>query len=86
MMIYFTININESYVAELGFELATPGSVVRRDIDCTMEFGNRWRKKALYGRQHKITATTEAEGGIFLIFLDCRSRFHSLFPLISSFT
>ena len=27
------INLRESYVAELGFELATPGSAVRRTTD-----------------------------------------------------
>ena len=26
-----------SYVAEPGFKLATPGSTVRRTIECTME-------------------------------------------------
>ena len=30
------INLNESYVAKLGFELATPGSAVRHATDCTM--------------------------------------------------
>ena len=33
------INLHESYVAELGFELATPGSEVRRATDCAIEAG-----------------------------------------------
>ena len=35
----FIINLHGSYVAELGFELATPGSTVRRTIDCAVEPG-----------------------------------------------
>ena len=31
------ININESYVAELVFQLATPGSEIRSATDCPME-------------------------------------------------
>ena len=31
------ITLNESYLAELGFELATPGFAIRYTTDCTME-------------------------------------------------
>ena len=33
------INLHESYVVELGFELATPGFSVRHATDCAMEPG-----------------------------------------------
>ena len=33
----FMINLLESYAAELGFELATPGSAVKGATDCTMK-------------------------------------------------
>ena len=33
------INLHESYVAELGFELMTPGSAVRCTTYCAMELG-----------------------------------------------
>ena len=35
----FMINLYESHVAELGFALAIPPSVVRRAADCAMELG-----------------------------------------------
>ena len=38
------INLHERYVAELGFELATPGSAVRRDTNCDMEPGDFFKK------------------------------------------
>ena len=45
---YFMITLHESYMAELGFELATPGSAVRCPTDCAMEpdfifVSKRWR-------------------------------------------
>ena len=33
------MNLHESYAAELGFELATPGSAVRHATDCAMQLG-----------------------------------------------
>ena len=33
------MNLCQSYVAELGFKLATPGSAVRIVFDCTMKPG-----------------------------------------------
>ena len=33
----FQINLHECYVAEVGFDLVTPGSVVRLATYCTME-------------------------------------------------
>ena len=36
---YFTINLHESCVAELGLELETPESAVRHTTDCTIEPG-----------------------------------------------
>ena len=35
----FTINHHKSYVVELGFEFATPGSEIRCSTHCTMEPG-----------------------------------------------
>ena len=43
----FMINLHESYVAELGFELATPGSSVRHATVCSMEPGSKyWDRQA----------------------------------------
>ena len=36
----FMINLHESYVVELGFELSTPGPAVRYAIDCAIELGS----------------------------------------------
>ena len=33
---YFMIDLHISYMVELGFELATPGSAVRRTTNCSM--------------------------------------------------
>ena len=35
----FMISLHESYAAEMGFELATPGSAGRHSTDLTMEPG-----------------------------------------------
>ena len=35
----FMINLHENYVPEMGFELATPGSAVRRVSVCAMKSG-----------------------------------------------
>ena len=36
----FMINPHASYVAKLGFKLATPGSAVRRTTHCAVEPGH----------------------------------------------
>ena len=39
IVVYFMINLHKSYVAELGFRLATSGSALRHTNNCAMEPG-----------------------------------------------
>ena len=41
-------SLHEYYVAELGLEFATPGTVVRHAIDCAMEPGTSLHENAFF--------------------------------------